>query len=85
MTNYDKTFIASLGLQYFNNGFDTIIKQAFKYRFLYKYGLAPGKSTQYAALISLPWTPKIVYGFFTDTFPIFGSRKRNYVILMGGL
>lgn len=33
--------------------------------------------------MNLPWTIKIVYGIFTDTFPIFGSRKRNYVILMG--
>jgi hypothetical protein len=31
----------------------------------------------------LPWSPKILYGFFTDTFPIFGSRKRSYLILMG--
>jgi hypothetical protein len=31
----------------------------------------------------LPWTPKIVYGIFTDTFPILGSRKRSYLILMG--
>ena len=27
--------------------------------------------------------PKLFYGFFTDTFPICGSRKRNYLILMG--
>jgi MFS family permease len=31
----------------------------------------------------LPWTPKIVYGLFTDTFPIFNSRKRSYIIIMG--
>ena len=33
----------------------------------------------------MPWSPKILYGFFTDTFPIFGSRKRSYLILMGAL
>jgi hypothetical protein len=33
--------------------------------------------------MNLPWTIKIVYGIFTDTFPICGSRKRNYIILMG--
>ena len=31
----------------------------------------------------LPWTPKLMYGILTDTFPLFGSRKRNYLILMG--
>jgi MFS family permease len=35
--------------------------------------------------VSLPWTPKLFYGLFTDTFPLFGSRKRNYLILMGML
>jgi BT1 family len=33
--------------------------------------------------LSIPWAPKIFYGLFTDTFPICGSRKRNYIILMG--
>jgi len=33
----------------------------------------------------LPWTPKICYGLITDTFPIFGSRKKSYLILMGFL
>ena len=33
----------------------------------------------------LPWTPKLFYGIITDTFPIFGSRKRSYIILMGSI
>ena len=32
-----------------------------------------------------PWTPKIIYGIIADTFPIGGSRKRSYIILMGGV
>jgi len=31
----------------------------------------------------LPWAPKLLYGVFTDTFPLFGSRKRSYLILLG--
>ena len=34
-------------------------------------------------MMVLPWTPKICYGVITDTFPIFGSRKKSYLILMG--
>ena len=33
--------------------------------------------------ISLPYTPKIFYGIITDTFPIFSSRKKSYVIIFG--
>lgn len=82
---YDKSFLATIGLQYFNNGFNTIITLAYMYRFLNYYELSPSRTSQYTALISLPWSPKIAYGFITDTFPIFGSRKRNYIILMGFL
>jgi MFS family permease len=35
------------------------------------------------SIIALPWTPKLFYGIFTDTFPILGSSKRSYLILMG--
>ena len=31
----------------------------------------------------LPWTPKLLYGVITDTFPICGSRKKSYLVLMG--
>ena len=55
------------------------------YRFLNFYNLTPATTAQYSAIISLPWTPKLLYGLFTDTFPIFGSRKRNYLILMGAI
>ena len=55
------------------------------YRFLNTYHLTPSVTSQYTALIYLPWSPKLLYGLFTDTFPLFGSRKRNYLILMGFL
>ena len=80
---YDKTFLLTLGLQYFNNGFNIIIVLGYMYRFKNFYHLEPAQTSQYTALISLPWSLKLFYGLFTDTFPLFGSRKRNYMILMG--
>ena len=80
---YNYFFLFSLGLQYFNNGAKAM--NSLSYQFIFKdiYGLPPGVSQQYSAIMNLPWTIKIVYGFFTDMFPICGSRKRNYIILMG--
>ena len=34
-------------------------------------------------IVALPWAPKIFYGIITDTFPICGSTKKNYLILLG--
>ena len=36
------------------------------------------------AYMTLPWTPKLLYGIFVDTFPICGSKK-SYIFLMGSL
>ena len=33
-------------------------------------------------MMALPWTPKLFYGIITDSFPIFGSRKKSYIIIM---
>lgn len=35
--------------------------------------------------ITLPWAPKLFYGIIADTFPICKSRKRSYIVVMGGL
>jgi hypothetical protein len=56
---------------------------AYQYLFRTYYKLTPDRAQQYSSIMNLPWTIKICYGIFTDTFPIFGSRKKNYIILMG--
>ena len=35
------------------------------------------------ALIWVPWAIKLLYGITADSIPIFSSRKRNWLILMG--
>ena len=80
---YPFSFLFAIGLQYFNNGMNTIITLACLDVFRQIYQLEPAKTSQFTAIMVLPWSPKILYGFFTDTFPIFGSRKRSYLILMG--
>ena len=49
------------------------------------YGIPPETEQEYQALILLPWAPKIFYGIIADTFPICGSRKKSYVILMSAI
>ena len=56
---------------------------AFLDMFKNKYNLQPAQEQELSTLMLLPWSPKICYGIITDTFPICGSRKRSYIILMG--
>lgn len=38
-----------------------------------------------AFLISLPWVLKPLYGLLSDAVPIFGSRRRSYLVLVSAL
>ena len=82
---FDRNFLLSLMLQYFNNGMKSMVSLACLDLFNAHYKLQPSETQYLNSMIVLPWTPKLVYGIFTDTFPIFGSRKRSYLIIMGFL
>ncbi|KAJ0407449.1 hypothetical protein P43SY_004990 [Pythium insidiosum] len=52
------------------------------YPFLQKYLNVQGNQTITAAtLIDIPWSFKVFYGIVTDCFPIFGFRRRPYMII----
>ena len=46
-------------------------------------GLPPAESAAILGLATLPWTFKPLYGFLSDSVPLFGYRKRSYLILSG--
>jgi hypothetical protein len=37
------------------------------------------------ALLAVPWTIKPAFGLLSDFVPLFGSRRRNYLLLANGL
>jgi len=47
--------------------------------------LGPAELSAMTGLFTLPWTIKPLYGFLSDGLPIFGSRRRSYLILAGVL
>jgi hypothetical protein len=46
-------------------------------------GLSPAETSALLGIVSLPWVIKPVYGFLTDGLPIFGYRRKPYLILAG--
>jgi len=52
---------------------------------LTKWGQTAGEMTAFMALISLPWSIKPLYGLISDFLPIFGSRRRSYLMLTTAL
>ena len=49
------------------------------------YNLEPGRVQTLQAFTMLPWSFKIIYGLISDNFPIFGSRRKSYLLLMASV
>ena len=80
---FDTHFLLAITFQYFNTGMRVVQVLAFLDLFKNKYKLDPSYEQTLQTIINFPWTPKIFYGIIADTFPICGSRKRSYLIVMG--
>jgi len=83
LSTYDTTFLMSLGMQYFNTGLKGMVVLAVLDIFKNEFNLTPAETQSNISIIYLAWTPKLLYGIITDTFPIFGSHKKSYLILCG--
>ncbi|MEM9927590.1 MAG: folate/biopterin family MFS transporter [Cyanobacteria bacterium P01_D01_bin.50] len=46
-------------------------------------GLSPAEVSALFGIVVLPWVIKPLFGFISDGFPIFGYRRRPYLILSG--
>ena len=47
-------------------------------------GQAVRATTDFAAIVGLPWVIKPVFGLISDALPISGSRRKSYLILSAG-
>lgn len=46
-------------------------------------GLTPAQVAAMMGIAALPWVIKPVFGFISDSVPIFGYRRRSYLVLSG--
>mmetsp|Transcript_54127 Transcript_54127/g.128579 ORF Transcript_54127/g.128579 Transcript_54127/m.128579 type:complete len:489 (+) Transcript_54127:80-1546(+) len=46
-------------------------------------GVDPATLSTVSSLTALPWTCKPIYGFVSDSYPIFGYRRRPYILIAG--
>jgi hypothetical protein len=83
LLTYNKWVLFALAMQYFNTGMRSMIMLALNDLFLLRYGIPPLVASELISFIGLPWTLKLFFGIITDSFPICGSTKRSYVLIMG--
>jgi len=45
--------------------------------------IEPAEVALLSSLAGLPWMVKPLYGFISDSIPLWGSRRRSYLVLCG--
>jgi MFS family permease len=73
------------GLAYFSQGLaGTLIQHPLAYH-LKSNGMAAHHVAQALAFIAIPWIVKPLYGLISDSIPLFGYRRKSYLLLATSL
>jgi MFS family permease len=77
--------MSAIFLVYFVQGILGISRLAISYYFKDELHMDPAQMAVYTGISTIPWLIKPLYGFASDTFPIFGYRRRSYLMICGFL
>jgi len=72
-------------LVYFVQGVLGLARLAVSFFLKDELGLSPAEVSALLGIVALPWMIKPLFGFISDGLPIFGYRRRPYLVLAGVL
>jgi folate/biopterin transporter len=75
--------IVAIATIYFVEGALGLARLAQTYLLKDELHLGPAGLSALTGIFTLPWTIKPLYGFLSDGFPLWGYRRRSYLILAG--
>lgn len=75
--------LTAILLVYFVQGILGLARLAVSFFLKDDLGLTPAEVAALTGIATAPWTIKPLFGFISDGFPIFGYRRRPYLILSG--
>jgi MFS family permease len=61
-----------------------LIAQPLNYYLKQSFGWTPVQVTAYLTILNLPWIIKPVYGIVSDFLPLFGYRRKAYLVIANG-
>lgn len=85
---YAKRLIFLFGLVYFAQGIGQhvgLVSQPLQFFFKQALGLDPAQTTEYLAILTLPWAIKPLYGLLSDFIPLFGYRRKTWLLVTNSL
>ena len=82
-TRFDNTFVTFFIVQNINHGLWVAATLAVKDYYKEYLHLDPGEMQIYISIIHIPWSFKILYGLISDNVPVFGTRRKSWLVIMG--
>jgi MFS family permease len=70
---------------YFAQGMFDLPTQTLTLTLKERFGLSAGQAATFFLIITVPWYIKPVYGLLSDFVPLFGQRRKSYLLLSSGL
>src|SRR2546426_6921788 len=70
---------------YFSQGMYHVTDQVLTLTLKERLGLSPSQVGKFGTIILLPWVIKPLYGMISDSFPLFGRRRKSYFLLTSAL
>ncbi|OMJ75583.1 hypothetical protein SteCoe_25237 [Stentor coeruleus] len=80
---YGGSTIMTLILVYGAQGFRSFGSTARTLYFKNKFSLDPSELPLVSASITVAWYIKPLYGLISDSFPLFGYRRKSYIVILG--
>jgi folate/biopterin transporter len=75
--------IWAISLVYFAQGLLGISRLALSFYYKDTLHLTPVDLTMIGSISVIPWVIKPLYGFISDTFPLFGYKRKSYLVISG--
>lgn len=75
--------LVAILLVYFVQGILGLAHLAISFFLKDELGLSPAQVAAMMGVAALPWVIKPVFGFLSDSLPLFGYRRRSYLVLSG--
>src|SRR3989454_426710 len=70
---------------YFSQGMYHVADQVLTLTLKERLGMSPSQVGKFGTIILLPWVIKPLYGMISDSFPLFGRRRKSYFLLTSAL
>jgi folate/biopterin transporter len=75
--------LAAILLVYFVQGVLGLSRLAVSFFFKDELGLSPAQVAALMGVAAIPWVVKPLFGFVSDSLPLFGYHRRSYLVLSG--